>query len=415
MDIKPKFKQTEIGWIPKDWRVQSLRDLGYPVRGSSPRPAGDPRYFSGSFIPWLTVASLTGLSSSKLIVTETSDFLTAEGAELSRTLMPGTLIIANSGATLGVAKLLGIKCCANDGIAALLNLSKDADPRYLAYFINTKTDYLRNHVATGNGQPNLNTKLIGNFKLPLPPMKAEQEAIAGALGDADTLIDALEQLVAKKRQIKLVAMHELLTGRKRLPGFRTKWDKVRITDVAKLESGHTPSRREPRYWNGGVPWVSLHDSKKLEVNEIVETELTVSELGLANSSARLLPAGTVVFSRTATIGKSTVLGLPMATSQDFANYICGSRIHNHFLVELFRSMSETWTSLMAGSTHNTIYMPTFRALEISLPPIDEQISIVGGLRDMDAEITAIEAKLAKARQVKQGMMQELLTGRIRLV
>src|SRR5258708_40366077 len=93
----------------------------------------------------------------------------------------------------------------------------------------------------------------------------------------------------------------------------SEWDFVRLTDVARLESGHTPSRKHPEYWAGDIPWVSLHDSKVLDRAEIRETAQTIGELGLANSSARLLPPGTVVFSRTATVGKATILGREMAT------------------------------------------------------------------------------------------------------
>lgn len=139
MELKPGYKQTEVGVIPEDWEVKPAHQIGTAVRGGSPRPAGDPRYFNGSYIPWLTVAALTNIPASQLVVSETTTCLTEEGSLHSRTLMPGTLIIANSGATLGVAKILGIKCCANDGIAALLNLSKNASPHYLAHFINTKT------------------------------------------------------------------------------------------------------------------------------------------------------------------------------------------------------------------------------------------------------------------------------------
>src|SRR5262249_45225760 len=156
------------------------------------RPAGDPRYFNGSHIPWLTVAALTNIPDSRLVVSETASCLTREGSLHSRTLLPGTLIIANSGATLGVAKILGIKCCANDGIAAVLELDDDVCSRFLAYYINTRTEYLRKTVATGNGQPNLNTELISQINFPLPPTKAEQEAIAEALSDADALIESLE-------------------------------------------------------------------------------------------------------------------------------------------------------------------------------------------------------------------------------
>ncbi|WP_182871439.1 restriction endonuclease subunit S, partial [Rhodopirellula sp. JC639] len=171
----------------------------------------------------------------------------------------------------------------------------------------------------------------------------------------------------------------------------------------------------PEYWNGDVPWVSLHDSKLLDVDEVTKTSLAITELGLLNSSARLLPQGTVIFSRTATIGKSSVLGCPMATSQDFANYVCGPEVYNHFLVRLFRFMEKDWKRLMAGSTHNTIYMPVFKKLRVTIPKFEEQVAIVDHLRSLETETRLLEDKIAKARLLKQAMMQQLLTGRIRLV
>ena len=112
------------------------------------------------------------------------------------------------------------------------------------------------------------------------------------------------------------------------------WQLIRLTSVARLESGHTPARNRPSYWNGGIPWISLHDTDALDGPEIVATEFTVSEEGLANSSARLLPKGTVVFSRTATVGKCSIMGREMSTSQDFANYVCGDRLDNRYLMYL---------------------------------------------------------------------------------
>jgi type I restriction enzyme S subunit len=190
------------------------------------------------------------------------------------------------------------------------------------------------------------------------------------------------------------------------------WDVVPILSVAKLESGHTPSRRHPTYWEDGhIPWVSLHDSSALDVPELKKTAQSITQLGLENSSARLLPKGTVVFSRTATVGKTTVMGESMATSQDFANYVCGPHLHNHYVVHLFRFMAPEWRRLMAGSTHNSIYMPVFRELQILRPPIDEQKAIAKTLTDADALIESLEHLLAKKRDLKQGAMQELLTGK----
>ncbi len=258
MEVKPGYKLTEVGVIPVTWKVLPIDQLGTPVRGGSPRPAGDPRYFDGQYIPWLTVAALTNIPVSRLVVTETLASLTEEGSWHSRTLSIGTLIIANSGATLGVAKILGIECCANDGIAALLNLSKRVSSYYLAHFINTKTEYLRNVVATGNGQPNLNTTLIGNFKIPLPPTKAEQVAIASALSDADALIESLEQLLVKKRQLKQGTMQQLLTAKKRLPGFSGEWEAQVMGDLGTFMKGCGVSKADSL--SGDLPCVRYGNS-----------------------------------------------------------------------------------------------------------------------------------------------------------
>lgn len=192
------------------------------------------------------------------------------------------------------------------------------------------------------------------------------------------------------------------------------WDCAPIGSVARLESGHTPSKRKPSYWGGSVQWVSLHDTAGLDGREIEATAKTITEEGLNHSSARLLPPGTVVFSRTATVGKSTVIARSMATSQDFANYVCGPDLHNYFLVYLFRSMRRTWQRFMAGSIHNTIYMPVFKALRIALPPVTEQRAIAAALSDVDALLGGLERLIAKKRDLKQAAMQQLLAGQTRL-
>lgn len=192
------------------------------------------------------------------------------------------------------------------------------------------------------------------------------------------------------------------------------WRHVRLTEVARLESGHTPSKRQPEYWGGTIPWVSLHDTEGLDAWEIQTTSQSITEAGLANSSARLLPKGTVVFSRTATVGKSTVMGCAMATSQDFACYVCGPEVHNFYLALLLRSMRTEWKRLMAGSIHNTVYMPVFKSLSVDLPPHDEQVAIAKSMRDAERTIDSLQQLLTKKRQIMQGAMQELLTGKRRL-
>jgi type I restriction enzyme S subunit len=227
--LRPGYKQTEVGMIPEDWDVVPIDNVGKVVRGGSPRPAGDSRYFNGNFIPWLTVAALTNVADTHLRVSETVGHLTQEGAKRSRTLPTGTVIIANSGATLGVAKILGVTCCANDGIAAIIEQRK-GNKEFICYYFKTLTQRLREVVATGNGQPNLNTGLIRAISIPFP-LEAEQTAIAAALNDVDAQIAALDALIAKKRDIKQAAKQQLLTGKIRLPGFGGEWDVVTLKQL----------------------------------------------------------------------------------------------------------------------------------------------------------------------------------------
>jgi type I restriction enzyme S subunit len=409
MEVKPGYKQTEVGVIPDDWRVKSTIDIANPVRGGSPRPAGDPKYFKGSFIPWLTVAALTNIPSSQLEVTETETCLTEEGSFHSRTLKRGTLIIANSGATLGVAKILGIKCCANDGIAALLNLRRDVNPAYLAQFINTRTQYLREVVATGNGQPNLNTELISRLRIPLPPTKAEQEAIAGALGDADVLIENLERLRGKKRDLKQAAIQELITGRKRLPGLSGDWKVHRFGEIAQPRKERIDPRRT------GVEDFCI----ELEHIEQGTGRLVgYTATGEGSSLKSVFRKHDVLFGKLrAYLRKYWLANCEGVCSTEIWVLVAKRSLTiPEFLFQLVKTDRFVEVASSAYGTH----MPrsdwsVLKNYEVHLPMVDEQAAIAATLSDMDSEISALDAKLAKTRELKQGMMQELLTGRIRLV
>jgi len=189
-------KLTVAGPVPKEWDAKLIKDCCEVVRGASPRPAGDPRYFDGDYLPWITVADVTGKPGMYLEGTRTK--LTKEGASFTRHIPPETLIITNSGATLGVPKITQELSGANDGIAVFLNL-RGISKECLFYILESKTDYFRNELAPGVGQPNLNTELLGDVAIPIPPA-GEQERIVGALSTWDTAIQKTEQLIAAKER-----------------------------------------------------------------------------------------------------------------------------------------------------------------------------------------------------------------------
>mgnify|MGYP000951500991 CR=1 FL=1 len=391
-----QYKESEIGVIPVDWNVKKISDFSKPVRGGSPRPAGSPLYFNGDYIPWLTVAALTNISSSQLFVSETEGFLTQLGSEYSRTLEKDTLIIANSGATLGVAKLLAIKCCANDGIAALNNFSREVDKAYVVYYINSITQKLREVVATGNGQPNLNTTLIGDLRIPLPPTKSEQTAIATALSDTDALIENLEKLIAKKRNIKQGVMQELLTGRKRLAGFNGEWMKIKLGDICDIRKGQlitekTAAGGEFPVIAGGINPSYFHNRPNRGKNTI-----TISASG-AN-------AGYVSFHR------NPIFASDCSTIEEKGTF---NIVYIFFLLQLFQKKI---FKLQTGGAQPHVYPEHLKPLELVFPQeVTEQDAIANILIDIDEELSGLEKQMNKYQLIKQGMMQTLLTGKIRLV
>lgn len=401
------------------WPKVRLGEICKVVRGGSPRPAGDPRFFGGSFIPWLTVAAITNVSGSKSVITDAVGFLTEQGARRSRRFQPGTVVIANSGWKCGVAKILGFECCGNDGVAALENLSR-VDPRYVSYWINSQTEFLRTQAAAGNEQPNLNTSRISDLELPLPEID-EQIAIAEALSDADQQIEALEELIAKKRLIKQGAMQDLLTLRRRLPGFSGEWKPVNLARESHLKA---------RIGWQGLTTNEYRDSGEYHLitgTEIIDGRVDwrrcvfVDKWRYDQDRNIQLRNGDVLLTKDGTIGKvAQVRALPGPAALNSGVFVIRPKsdvYDSTFLFHVLRSsvFDAFLTKLTAGSTIVHLYQKDLVTFEFHAPQIAEQRAIAEALDDMDAEIQTLEARLAKAQAVKEGMMQNLLTGRVRLV
>lgn len=187
------------------------------------------------------------------------------------------------------------------------------------------------------------------------------------------------------------------------------WTKHRVAEVARLESGHTPSRRRLDWWGGDIPWLALPDIRKLHGKHAYETVENTNGAGIANSSARVLPVGTVCLSRTASVGYVTILGKPMATSQDFCNWICNpEKLDSEFLMYAFMASQEAIRELGSGAVHKTIYMPTIQNFHICAPGIDEQRRIARSLRGRlaaaDALTHSLTARLADIERLPQRLL-----------
>lgn len=285
----------------------------------------------------------------------------------------------------------------------------------------------------GAKMPRASWDFIKRVDVFVPPLD-QQKAIVNYLDHETAQIDELS--TEQKRLIDLlrerrfalrayVAQHgtapvdevaSTLPWAERLP---VNWPVVPLTSVAQLESGHTPSRSREDWWRDCcIPWVSLHDVGAMRSAKYIEhTAQQISDTGMANSSARLLPAGTVVLSRDATVGRAAIMGVPMATSQHFAAWVCGPRLDPEYLWVLFTdAMQPFFDSFQNGSTIRTIGMGDLKAFRIPVPPLDEQRRIVERLDEQTAKIDTLiaetEGLIALAKERRSALITAAVTGEI---
>jgi type I restriction enzyme S subunit len=194
------------------------------------------------------------------------------------------------------------------------------------------------------------------------------------------------------------------------PGWR--W--TLLTDVARLESGHTPSRHHPEYWDGPIPWIGIRDAREHHTGLIADTEQHVTQAGIDNSAARVLPAGTVCLSRTASVGYVVITTAEMATSQDFVNWVCSDQIDPRFLqMALLAEGRDGLAAFGEGSVHTTIYFPAVKAFHIALPPVDEQRRIVDRLDALLADVREARAELDAVPRLVERLRRSVLAAAFR--
>lgn len=287
------------------------------------------------------------------------------------------------------------------------------DARYLRYWLET-VDLAQ--LANPGPVPSLDDEALFDLTVPVPETGAQRE-VADFL-DADTArIDAL--IDKKRRMIGLLEERRIAitVGAVQNP----EWPLVKLTLLARLGSGHTPSRDRPDWWeNPTIPWITTGDVAQMRGDRIEfmeEAKYWISELGLANSAAQLHPAGTVVLSRTASVGFSAIMARPMATSQDFATWTCGPRLRPRFLLMCLRAMrSELLGRLARGSTHKTIYMPDIEAIRVPLPTLEEQERVMADvwerLHPIDSAVAAIERQIDFLREHRRALIISAVTGQL---
>jgi len=412
MEVKPipvGYKKTVAGVIPNDWRVRHMRDVARVVSGQV-----DPRIEPYSLMPLVApdhIESGTGRLARSIPTAEEQQAIS--GKYLFRS---GTVIYSK------IRPHLRKVCMAPfDGVCSAdmypLLPADDVHPGFLlASLLSERFSKYAESVSIRSGMPKINREELADFEFVLPSTRQEQAQIALNLADTDALIDLLEELLTKKRQIKQGAMQELLTGKRRLPGFAGEWAERNLAELADIRSGGTPSTRRPEFWDGDIPWCTPTDITALAGGKYIsETARSISEKGQKASSAEILPVGTVVMTSRATIGECAISSVPVTTNQGFKNFVAHRQTSAEFLYYLLGIQKPVLLGLCSGSTFLEIGKRQLANFVVRCPiEFDEQEAIAGVLSDMDVEIVALQSRLTKARALKQAMAQALLTGRIRL-
>ncbi|NMM17237.1 MAG: restriction endonuclease subunit S [Cellulomonas sp.] len=320
------------------------------------------------------------------------------------------------------------------GYLARFRPGPEVDPRFVSFWAQSQSFF--DQVATGAVRStidNFSAGKIRKLEISVPPVD-EQRRIADFLDKETARLDSFTSLRTKEigllrtrrreliRDFVIGANHaERVTSTLQwVDSLPSHWSVVPLKYAARYGSGHTPSRTHPEYWvDCNIPWISLFDVGKMrdprQIN-MSATEQQISRLGVANSSAVVHPAGTVVLSRTASVGFSTIMDVDMAVSQHFATWTCGTRLRPLYLLHLLRAMAPLFDSLKVGTTNVTVFMPDLLALRVPLPPLDEQDAIVARIKESTTEIDRFMA--ATERQVdllierRQALITAAVVGQI---
>ena len=400
--------------IPNDWNVITLGDYAQIFRGGSPRPIQSFLTTSDQGINWIKIGDV---GAGEKFIKSTEEKIIPEGVSRSRMVYKGDLILSNS-MSYGRPYIMNIEGCIHDGWLVIQKYDRLFNREYLYYALSSDLT-MRQYVAmaAGSSVQNLNKEKVSKVVLPCPKI-SEQKKIAAVLSSIDALIVDLQKLIRKKKDVLYGSMQKLMTGEIRLQGFYEEWELVEIGSVAKVIDPH-PSHRAPEAVEYGIPFVGIGDIDE-EGNINKKSARIVDESVYAEHSQRYDLSKNLIG-----IGRVASLGKVIRLRNDIGEYAISptmavidfESIDPMFAYYYMRSseFQDQFTSSSNGSTRQSVGMHYIRNLYIRKPSPEEQVELSRCLGDMDYEIRKLEEKYSKYQKVKQGMMEELLTGKVRLM
>ena len=415
--LKKGYKKTEVGVIPEDWEVITLNDAvkDFQLGGN---------YSNGENETNFPLIKMGNIDRGEIKLDKIYYVVGAKPSDKDR-LKYGDVLF-NTRNTLELVGKVAIwrnelpVAYYNSNLLRLdFNESKISSNFFFNYLINTKRNIAQlKTLATGTTSvAAIYTRDLIKINIAKPTL-TEQKAIADSLTDVDELITNLEKLIAKKKAIKQGAMQQLLTpphkGGKRLEGFSGDWEEIDISSLAHIVGGGTPSTSNFEFWNGNINWFTPTEIG--DVKYSIESFRKISAEGLKSSSARMLPKGTVLMTTRASIGDLSILECDACTNQGFQSLVPIDKNDSEFIYYIMSTLKKSMLNLSSGSTFLEISPNKLKLLRFFIPiSIDERQAIANVLKQIDDEIGLLLKRKDKLMQIKQGMMQELLTGKTRLI
>ncbi|WP_410497700.1 restriction endonuclease subunit S [Chitinibacter sp. S2-10] len=409
------YKLTDAGVIPKDWALIPLRNLASEI---SDGIHSTPSYVHQSDYHFVNGNNLVN---GKIHITEKTNCVSeVEYHQLKKPLTPQSILLSING-TIGNIAFFNNETVVLGKSAAYINLKKDVSKEFISFTLASQrvSQYFENEL-TGTTIRNLSLESLKNTPIAIPLEVDEQKAIAAALSDVDALLAQLDALITKKRDLKQAAMQQLLTAQTRLPGFSGEWPLEKIDSFTSfITKGSTPTTYGFEWQNSGVLFLR---SECVSENGL---DLTQSKY-ISNDAHQTLirgevRAGDILMTITGNVGRVVLLSSKFEVA-NINQHVARIRINKPTVspAYLYHWLSQPrirkdFNTITTGQAYPQISLKQVRDALVPLPSISEQITIARILSDMDAEITALEARRDKTRALKQGMMQELLTGKTRLI
>jgi type I restriction enzyme S subunit len=414
MEVKPGYKQTEVGVIPEEWDVSTVGrefDVKLGKMLDAEKNVGVPKpYLGNRAVQWDRI-DISELPTVRMTRADMERFRLRKGD-----------LLACEGGEVGRAAIWDapIEECYYQKALHRLRPLRGFDPRLMVGLLRqwSERGVLANYV-TQTSIAHLPREKFMEVPMPVPPLP-EQRAIAEALSDVDGLLGGLDRLIAKKRDLKQATMQQLLTclptGRPatRLPGFHGEWEVKRLGDLARIQRGASPRPIESPVWfdeNSSIGWVRISDVTKSGMF-LRETVQRLSPLGVQHS--RPVASGSLIMSICATVGRPIITEIDVCIHDGFVVFD-NLQADKFFTYYVLKWIEPEWSKHGQTGSQMNLNTGLINGTRIKLPPHAEQTAIAEVLTEMDLELAGLEQRREKTRALKQAMMQELLTGKTRLV